>query len=250
MCKVLIIEPHGDDALCSCSSILRNKNVEIDILTLAESRSSEDLHRIYPSIKNTTYRMCKDIDYGLRPKVSTYEIHNLYVDGKDAYEYYLNRTFEELWGINSMDMETLYEYSKTLEGIDFESYRFIFIPTGLVHPFHIITREFVESYLGHAYDDKIIFYGDKPYLGNRYARECLECFRKAYNLQRLELQYADREEEVKEVLKLVYPTELSMLRFSSQALLHDPDVFLASEELLTNLKEVLQEYETPIYHAI
>lgn len=239
MCKVLIIEPHGDDALCSCSSILRNKDFQVDIITLAESRSSTDLPRFYPAVTSTEYLMCKDINYNLRPKVSTHDIHNRFLEGKDVYEYYLHKTFDTL-----VEMKVPHDKDYTshaLDHIDFDKYTFIFIPVGLVHPFHIITREWVEHHLGSVYDNNLIYYGDKPYLGNRYAKECLESFMESLRLGKLELQYADREVEVGKVLKGVYPTETTMLRFSSQALLHDPDVFLANDTVMTKLREVLDK---------
>lgn len=250
MCKVLIIEPHGDDALCSCSSILRNNNLDIDVLTLADSRSSSDLVNHYPSVKNVKYLQCEDIDYRLRPKVSTHEIHKLFLEGKDVYAKYLDDT---LYGLGKSDF-TEYSSWSTIGDMLFkmfslQSYGYILVPVGLVHPFHLATREIVDFCTKvNCISSRCIYYADKPYLGNRYAKECMESFAKSLKMHKLEAQYAGRGTKVKTILSKVYPTETTMLRFSSKALLEDPDIFLSTDNP-DNFKEVLFD-ETVVCNAI
>lgn len=221
MNKILVVEPHGDDFICSCSSLLKNIDNRIDIITLGSSRSSDKLKDLYENINQVQYVELPELDYSLRPLRVSNDIHKRYLAGENVDYYYrslLNKLFED----------NDYVYNKvvdTLVNSEFLNYNYVFVPVGLVHPYHILVNKAAKA-VKNAIGGNLVFYADKPYIGTRYARECLNSALRGYDIIAIkEVNYFDRPETVKNVLKEVYPTEVSMLRFSEDVLLNKPDIF-------------------------
>lgn len=231
MFKVLLIEPHGDDSLCSCSSILRNNNLSIDIVTLGESRDSKKLIYHYPNINRTHYYALPDIDYSLRPKISTHDIHKRFVNNEDVYTYWMNQVpydncaYDMLLGIfDTIDFK-------------FSNYDYIVYPLGLLHPYHVAVSKIVSKYA----KGKIIRYVDKPYISNRWVKECLTSYVNNNTCSILEVNYDTRKDDIQRVMKDVYPTEVGMFRFSSKTLLEDPDMYVIDSDLESVVNIVRKE---------
>lgn len=225
MNKVLIIEPHGDDALCSCSSIMRDKNNLVTVLTLSE-RPSDKLKNHYDNIENTIFLDLNDLNYGRRPKVSTHDIHRKYLNNEDVYNLYKNlviETFEEYKDTKEIIKESIKSYLLS------DIYEYVVFPLGLCHPYHIVVAESIKELIEDnnlLKRKKFCLYVDKPYIQNRYVKEMYEFYKSSHNMDKINHDYDGREEEILKVLKDVYPTEVNMLRFSSDILLRTSDTIL------------------------
>lgn len=199
-----------------------NETLDIDIITLGISRSSLGIMELFPSVKSVKYYELPELDYSLRPKVNTHTFHRNFLDGVNVYDLY-----KDALNLNTGNsLEVYNEAFKLLTKYDFSKYDYVLYPVGLVHPYHILIHEVVYK-LSCKYDtSKFVLYSDKPYLGTRYARECMESYSSYYNYNKVSVNYEDRESIVKGTLSKVYPTELNMLRFSSDVLLKEPDIYL------------------------
>lgn len=193
MYKVLAIEPHGDDILCSCSSLLNSKNVCIDILTLGKSRSSDKLKDKVPTISSVSYLEMPEIGYSDRPRFNTHDIHKRFVSGEDVYNYCANEI--RCMSVYKSLHEELLSFMKTF---NFYEYDFVFSPLGLVHPYHLLVSDVSKELCA-----DIVLYADKPYVGTRYATECLESYLKFNNLVSLSITFDNKPEFVKSTLETV-----------------------------------------------
>lgn len=240
MLKVLIIEPHGDDALLSAYKILSNKICDIDIITLS-GRSSEKLkgNQYLGTINNITYLDLEDIDYDTRPKCNTHEYNKMYKEGINVYEHYctvLGKEYgDEVW---SQLVDVANKISENIE--DIHDYDIVLIPAGLNHPYHYFIYKAMRLITDKEEIPNIIYYAEKPYISNRYVRQMLDGLIKSENLSRYEVSMTEGDTAFKsQTFREVYPTEVNMLRFSSECLLKDNDVYLskssdAIEELFGN----------------
>lgn len=227
--RVLIVEPHGDDALISCSSVLRSEDFWVDILTMSE-RSSEGLVRHYPRVFDTYYEDVPDLNYSLRPKRSTHQVHKGYLNGENIYESYYKEVRELEYYKETVDMIRRRLLMYFLDVNLLSSYDFILIPYGLCHPHHIATHDACIEVLENYPDSPpVLMYVDKPYLGIRYIREMYDQRVKDGNISVGTSPDIDKAESIVSVLKDVYPTEVSLLRFYSDTILKDRDIFLINK---------------------
>ena len=239
--RTLVIEPHGDDALISAWTALKG-NLSIDLLTCAE-RSSAGLrdHLSDECVCMTTFLDQLDINLGLRPKVDTHEVNRLFKNGEDV-SYYRELTLSavldniELYNSEGLLAETL--LSKLATG---SYYDFVLVPVGLDHPYHVFISDMIHRLV--PVNTKLIRYVDKPYIAKRYCKQILECWSKNNpTLSVMTVRYNTEESnEKRKVFASVYPTEQSLLRFTSDSILIDPDIYFGYPSDLQLLASYLTE---------
>lgn len=233
--------------------MLRSKNSKLetlDVLTLSE-RDSKGLKKFYSSVQEVEFKDINDLNYSMRPRLNTNEIHKRFLNGEDVELYYsmlVENTFDNF-------LETCTNISgKILDYIigTKKSYDVILSPVGLCHPFHIATRKGIELSKTHMettfnpdYFDTpdIIYYVDKPYYQHRYVKEMYESFKDQIihnNYIEVHSPEVYKEVEILDVFKNVYPTELGMMRFSRDILTKESDIFLVPNIILDKFKEILQ----------
>ena len=187
------------------------------------------MREIFTSVNEVIYADLPELDYSLRPTKVTYEIHKKFLEGLNVYNVYSALTVSST---KDHDRSGVWDSAMSyLRYLRFETYDYILYPLGLVHPYHLLVHDVMEHLCAGIYNilDKVVLYVDKPYVGNRYARECMEAYSKFYKCYKTSANYKNRSEVVGDALKKVYPTEVGMLRFSSQSLLEDPDIYLSTD---------------------
>jgi len=169
--KVLIIQPHSDDALFCCSSFLLASDCKVKVLTV-----ENDVKRIAEDTKLYGFL---DIPYS-----------HLNVEFKDESYYGYNKEYPEVTIEDSLNYLVTYFGNKTLNEIeeaivkwvnDFmkknPGYR-ILVPWGVGHPFHIFVRNVCETML----DEKLMYYRDFPHSFKRRSRLQVEKQKEIYRL--------------------------------------------------------------------
>ena len=237
--RFIFIEPHGDDAWLSASSILTLSSESL-ILTMSgrpSSGLSEFIHLGSECLDCTKFYDLPEIDLSLRPKIDTHAIHRAH-ESKDhvtmvnIYEdavVYAPAVVESA----KVARECLSEFSQILQRVDSETralgYTPIYVlPVGLDHPYHRLVSDEFTTMLP---IDNILYYAEKPYTSKRYIREIME----VHPITRTETSLDTRYDRVsvpiespdfkETVFRKVYPSEVSMLRFSSESLLYSPEEF-------------------------
>lgn len=249
--RFIFIEPHGDDAWLSASTLLlRSKD---SLLLTMSSRSSEKLAEVLSRPIETKFYDLPEIHLNLRPKINTYDIHRAYV----------NKRFTEMWDI----YHTAVMEADSLQSAYDEALRALFVtatpsilgmheemvnqgctpiyvlPVGLDHPYHELITRNLSSILP---EESLLYYADKPYIQKRYIREIMDIHpvtrrtalvnHTVYDRVTIPIGNIDYKETV---FRTVYPTETSLLRFSNVVLLEDPEEFYWNSELVTRvLKEM------------
>ena len=217
--KILILEPHGDDAVLSCNSILETDN-DIDIVTFSDGRTSEGLMKYYPSIKSTRYVGFDNLWFpDNKPLLRTYDVHRDYNQGKPIARNY-DRTLIENFGEDYYRAENeLYGY---LVGASVDNYDLVLCCSGISHPYHVALRNAMIKYL-RGHDVPVLWYGDKYYLNNRYAKEFYETLPEVLGVDsEINEGYEEISDNLKvqKVMEEVYPTELKLFRFYSPIILN------------------------------
>lgn len=231
MGKVLIIEPHADDALFSLYSIMSNSDCKsIDILTCCTHKNGRSSSRLPEyiqsidkvtsldysennflwSIKNFNHndinRISKD------PEMDTYQVTRNYI--KEVAPYY--QSLQELSNL-------ITEY---LKGCDYEM---IYVPAGIVHPFHIITTHaFIMS--NYKLNYPVVYYAERPYTHKKFTYRILDDFIK-YHLSKgyckVNLSYDGNDKEF--IIEQVYPGELQGFHWDRPKILELPEMIIHKE---------------------
>lgn len=246
--RIQVIEPHGDDAFISCSSALKNQNLDIDIITFSD-RSSDVLKDFYSPVKSTKFLNIPDIHYDHHLKFNTHEIHRRYKEGEDLYN---NYTVDMDRLLASLDDTERFKEGFYLTLIPDDSLLSI-LPLGLFHPNHYATRKIIEDRIPES--DARIYYVDKPYIEKRYMKEILST--SSFIFYTAPVQSKDTRAKI---FKEAYPTEQSLLRFSSQSILEWKDIYaIRSQDIDHPLVQQFLKYvsdmekgdkfENLIYHA-
>lgn len=256
--NLTIIEPHGDDAFISCSSTLMNPNFEICVWTMSD-RSSEGLREFYPSIEGTTFVDAKDVHYDYHLKYNTHDVHKRYIAGEKLYDEYI----ENMDGLlaNNINARSLHiEFLDDIMSAQISDILDIhrpdtlaLLPVGLFHPNHYATRKYYESIL--YKDTPRIYYVDKPYIEKRYMKEIIATSDFLFYTAPVQ----DKDTRAK-IFKKVYPTEQSLLRFSSESILEWKDIYAIRKsdlnnplviEFLNNVSDMKEgdKYENIIHHV-
>lgn len=165
MRKIVIIEPHHDDALGSASSFVFDRQNLVTVYTMCESGDDRDRIKLSDvertsNIKSTHRKTAvrRHISCGL----ADYHYNRCYefaVGGDVSYseliEYYLKNESRES-GLCARIKE-IFEQEK-------DNCAYYIIPLGLKHPMHVLMAYYaVQQALATEQGDKIIFYVDHPY---------------------------------------------------------------------------------------
>ena len=214
--KVLIIEPHADDALLSCYTTLFNTDYEVSIMTLTDETNKDSTKLKDDGIIKELYQL-KGLDHSdFKSRLTSPKyVKELYKrDGKVIEHLKLK--------LKELDAS---RYDKVKDMLDsninnINSFDLVLVPLGIVHPDHLVVRELVDSM---NLETKIRYYEDKPYnkriYGQIMARELSEGMR----LIEVILSEDQKVEKVKN-LKKYYPTEVAIMRFDGDEVL-GPDKY-------------------------
>ena len=222
--EILVLEPHGDDALISCTSLLYEDTNDIDLITFSESRSSEGLREYFPSIMNYTYLSLDDLYFkDNKPLLNTHKVHRDYLDGVELVGKYDDMLIRSLGLPYLRLIDNFYE---ALSDIDFSSYDLIVSPVGLSHPSHVGLRT---ALLKIDTDKPILWYVDKPYISTRYNKEILTCIPKYLGTDREVnpgyVEVPDRD-DIYHILSKIYPSEVRLYRFTGDIIAKYPNKYL------------------------
>ena len=237
--KILILEPHGDDALLSCYSILET-NHDIDILTFS-ARSSDGLEKHYPSIKGLMFCNINNLWYpDGKIILKTHEVHKAFTAGEPIAHNYLTKLKEIFGSEFDEDVEEVKE--KILLTLGQSQPDIVVCPISVVHPYHIVVREAWRSL---QLDIPTLYYADKYYIQNRYGKEMYEDLRTELHLdQEVNPGYeylSEKNTRIANILCEVYPSESMLLRFYSDIILWYPCKYAYKsnekvEELINDLE--------------
>lgn len=238
--RFIFIEPHGDDAWLSASTIL-TRSTESLILTMSGRSSaglSEFLHLGSEYQECTRFYDLPEINLSLRPRIDTHVIHRAY-ESRD-HVHMMNIYNDAVVYAPAVEeaariaIEPLKDFLPILHKIHYDTealgYTPIYVlPVGLDHPYHKLVSDEFTSMLPL---NNILYYAEKPYTSKRYIREIMEVHPitkvATWNVdsryERVSVP-VDSPEFKESVFRKVYPTEVSMLRFSSESLLHSPEEF-------------------------
>ena len=210
--RVLILEPHGDDAVLSCNSILETNN-DIDIVTFSDERTSEGLKEFYPSVKSTKYVGFDNLWFkDNKPLLETHKVHKDYLLHKPIAKNY-DKTLIENFGDEYRRAE--YELYNYLSNFSINEYDLVVCCSGISHPYHVALRNAMLRYLK-SYEIPVLWYGDKYYLNNRYAKEFYETLPEILDV---DSEINEGYEEIPDnllvqlAMEAVYPTEIKLFRF-------------------------------------
>lgn len=251
--RFIFIEPHGDDAWLSASSILTRSSESL-ILTMSGRPSaglSEFIHLGSECLDCTKFYDLPEIDLSLRPKIDTHAIHRAYKskDPDTMFDIYESAVVYAPAVVEAAKLARGYlsEFLPTLRSLHYETgelgYTPIYVlPVGLDHPYHKLVSDEFTSMLPL---NNILYYAEKPYTSKRYVREIMEVHPitrtetwSATIYDRVSL-HVDSPEFKESVFRKVYPSEVGMLRFSSESLSYSPEEFFWMPK--SDVERVLKE---------
>lgn len=235
------VEPHGDDALISCFTLLKSLDYSgrrSHLITLSE-RSSEGLAKRIPSLESE-FMDLDDINYRYKPKIDTHEINRMYKKGDPVASYVRAKCMQDVPADVKSHAES--QLSKWLIDLkpNLDKFGVFVVPLGLDHPYHIFVSDKLKSSLRH---DNKIYYVEKPYLSKRYIRQVVEDQSRFFEdkYAHIIVEYTEELKTLKAILfKEVYPTEQSLLRFTRDSVLSDPDEFFVPFHLVNGVTDLLR----------
>ena len=173
MGREIIIQPHSDDALFCCYSILsRHKNVEVITVENDPKRIAED-DRLYDVLEvphshlNTSYKDESYYAYFPKQKKGEPRVPRRKVELESSIQ-----CLQEHFGAEGY--ESLQSEIKRLSNAVDNEENTIYLPAGIGHPSHLVIRHLFESAIEHA---KVIYYRDFPHSYRRSSIEQLEEFK-------------------------------------------------------------------------
>lgn len=145
----------------------------------------------------------------------------MFIEGINVYTYYLDLIYGTLYNDCKATEDSISEF---VYSYITDYYDVILLPVGLCHPYHIITGKVIRK-LGNL---NFILYQDKPYYQYRYVKEMYESFKKFSNYKvEFKSPTVNKEDSVIDTFRKVYPTEISMLRFSRDILTKSEDTYIS-----------------------
>lgn len=217
--KILILEPHGDDALLSCYDLLKSDE-EIFLMTFSE-RGSDSLQEKMPSIKYSEYMDYPNLWFrDGKSLLKSHEVHRDYNNGVSVYYKYLKTLMSEFGEEFIRDVE---QVSRRIAEIMYQYDPDVVVcPVGLSHPYHVVVREAWNS----IKCKPTLYYVDKYYIQTRYNKEIYQDFlRNNSEYREYNPGYEplpESRDEIASLLKECYPTESMLLRFYSDIILNYP----------------------------
>lgn len=159
--KILIVQPHSDDALFSASHLFFSGDSDVRVLTIENNkkRIAED-EKLYDFLTIPYHHLEVEFD-----DQSFYDYHKRYpsvtVDDSEAFlkEFFTEKVLEE---IRKEIVSYISKFKKKNPGYK------ILIPWGVGHPFHIFVRNVIENVI----DKKsLLYYRDFPHSFKRRAQQ-------------------------------------------------------------------------------
>lgn len=204
---ITIVEPHGDDALISCFPILQ-KDEPINVITLGNSRPSTGLEKHFKNV-STTYLDLYQISYFLvKPTYRDYVawLKSPLTKPSSAWDWqyhHVRNQAAELW-TESHDILV-----EAYNDLNFPSHSTVYLPLGLLHPYHILVSAVADRFRYYRPDVRFIYYSEAPYNSHKWAR-AIEAERPKGKLSQA-VTATEEEYKFKEaVFRDVYPTEVKM----------------------------------------
>ena len=170
--KILIIQPHSDDILFSCSHFLFLPQYEVQVLTVENDpkRIAED-EKLFEFLNIPFHHL--DLDF---KDESYYEFHKNYKEVTVEATYkYLNEYFgsETLKEIEEMLVNWVRKFLKENKGYT------VVVPWGVGHPFHLFVRETLQSLVSN-----LLYYREFPHSYKRRSQPQVEKQKQEYSLER------------------------------------------------------------------
>jgi len=171
MKKLLIVQPHSDDALFSCSHFLFSSKYEVQILTVEnDSKRILEDEKLYNFLNISFHHLNLNFH-----DESYYEFHKNYkeVTHEATYEH-LNKYFgkEKLNEIELGVVKWINKFLKNNKGYS------VVAPWGIGHPFHFFIKDILEKH----YSD-LLYYREFPHSYKRRSQVQVEKQKQKYILK-------------------------------------------------------------------
>ena len=243
---ILVLEPHGDDALISCTSLLYSEDNNIDLITFADGRTSDGLKQFFPSLRETKYIDHENLYFrDKKPLLKTHQVHRDYLNGVNLVEKYNQMLIDEFGDIYYNLENGAYN---TLNELGFENYDLIVSPCGLSHPYHVGLRNAVLRYRNeHGTEQPILWYVDKPYISTRYNKEILEGVPKFLDAD-IEInpgytEVPDRK-DIYYIMSKVYPTEVRLYMYTGDIIAKYPNKYMYNSKYSSVIDPLVPQLES------
>lgn len=171
--KCLLIQPHSDDVLFSCSHILFSDKYDCEVLTIENNpkRVAEDT-KLYEFLNLRYNHLNVEFD-----DQSYYSFHKKYdeVTVENSYEH-----LQEFFGHGVLDKieSEFVSFLKKFKKKNQEPIVFI-VPWGIGHPFHMFVRFICEK---HIDEKSLLFYREFPHSYKKRSKKQVEKQQKIYEL--------------------------------------------------------------------
>lgn len=224
--NVLIIEPHGDDALFSmfdiCKLYKSGRISKLDILTLAGRGSYDFVSAGYAS--ESRFLDLEDIDFKDRPTKHT-EVNRLFKNNIDLESHFSGLILERY-------ENQMIDLTEALKVINFDTYDYVVTVAGVAHVNHILARIAACNNVDRS---KLILCSDVPYSHKVYGRKLLN----SAIGQGYKLKYGSNGKnfinEKIECLKKYYPSETLFLRWDKDNIAKPCEYWYKSDNKLMEL---------------
>ena len=195
---VTIIEPHGDDALISCSSVLAS-GVPVRIVTVFDDRPSQKIAQYYPNVQVISLNIdrFRGTQYADRPKAS--EFATSIEKREPVWECWKDKVLQ--------DNKDLFEDVK--KSIEPYVVGTVYTLIGCLHAQHIMVREAVLQ----LNPERAIFAAEPAIRFRRIGMLAERAAVKALNPSKTKTRKSDAKKI--EVFKKVYTTETYLIRSKS-----------------------------------
>lgn len=173
MDKILIVQPHSDDALFSCAHVLFNKDYDVEVLTVENNpkRVAED-EELY-SFLNVPY-------YHLNVEFDDQSYYEYFKKFKDVTSDDTRKFFVERFGRQKVD-EIRTELRNWITGWLKRKEYMVLAPWGVGHPFHALVRDVVQNWFC---GDNVAYYRDFPHSYHKRSKAQLAKQEQEYTLLR------------------------------------------------------------------
>lgn len=200
--KLLLVQPHSDDILFSCSHLLFDDSYEKEVLTIENNskRIAED-ERLYQFLGIPFHHLEVDFD-----DQSYYGYHKQYkeVTVEQSYDYL--REFFDSYTLNEIEDAVEKFLSKFFKRNKVEDVTVV-APWGVGHPFHLFIRDVLEKKISVMW-----YYREFPHSYKRRSQAQVDKQKKEYKL--LSSTPVEDFDDVKwELAKKFYKSQSSLLWF-------------------------------------
>lgn len=234
--KVLIIEPHGDDAVLSafdiCKSYIKGGISKLDIVTLASTRSSQGLVDKGYASSSKFYEIPHSV-FQERP-TKPIEVNRLYKIGENIDDYFSNLCLD----LYKSQYDKIDSVVRSLKDYNYDV---VVTVVGVSHVDHILTRL---SVMNHFDKSRLILVSDVPYSSKVYGKKLLDSALNNLGLNIDSMVYGKKMEEDKiSCFTEVYPTERMMLRWDKDNITKPCEYFCFSEYTKDFMNKIIKESE-------